>query len=98
MLVQNSKWEGQICALKLITGEEIVAKIASETTDQYNVERACNVVPGQQGVGLIQSLFTADPDTSASIQKNHVVMIAECIDQIKTHYIKTTTGLEIVKP
>jgi hypothetical protein len=98
MLVQNNNWEGQICAIKLITGEEIVAKVASETTDHYNVERACNVVPGQQGVGLIQALFTADPHTNASIQKSHVVMIAECIDQIKTHYIKTTTGLEIVKP
>ena len=75
MLVQNSNWEGQICAIKLITGEEIVAKVASETTDHYNVERACNVVPGQQGVGLIQALFTADPHTGASIQKNHVVMI-----------------------
>jgi len=98
MLVENSKWEGQTCTLKLITGEEIVAKVVSETTDHYNVDRPCNVMPGQQGIGLIQALLTADPHTSASIQKDHVVMIAECIDQIETHYIKTTTGLEIVRP
>lgn len=96
MLVEKPS-KGDICSLKLVTGEEIVTKVVEEKDGYFWVEKPCTVMPSQQGVGLVQSLFTADPNKPISIKKDHVVMLVPSADQIRIHYIKTTTGLEIVK-
>jgi len=96
MLVKKPS-KGDICSLKLVTGEEIVAKVVDEKDGYFWVEKPCTVMPSQQGIGLAQSLFTGDPDKTISIKKDHVVMLVTSAEQIRIHYIKTTTGLEIVK-
>ena len=96
MLVEKPK-KGEICTLKLITGEEIVARVQEEEENCVFVEKPCTVMPSQQGIGLIQSLYTADPNKPIPISKDHIIMMAVSVDQISTHYIKTTTGLEIAK-
>ena len=96
MLVEKPS-KGDICSLKLVTGEEIVTKVVEEKDGNFWVEKPCTVMPSQQGVGLVQSLFTADPNKPIAIRKDHVVMLVPSAEQIRIHYIKTTTGLEIVK-
>jgi hypothetical protein len=96
MLVSKKYAEGDIVSFKLVTGDEIVARIAAEDTDGYQIEKPCTVMPSPQGMGLIQSLFTADADATISLSKSHVIMSAESIDAMQKHYIKTTTGIEPV--
>ena len=47
-------------------------------------------------MGLVQSLFTANPEAKISLNKMHVILTAEAIDAMQKHYIKTTTGIEPV--
>jgi ureidoglycolate hydrolase len=54
------------------------------------------VIPSQQGIGLVQSLFTADQKNNISISKTHVIMHSKVIDQMEKHYIQTTTGIQPV--
>jgi len=96
MLVSRGYQEGDIVSFKLTNGDEIVARIVSSDADSYEVSKPCTVMPGAQGIGLIQSLFTADSDINIKLQKNHVIMHAPSIDQMQKHYIKTTTGIEPV--
>jgi hypothetical protein len=97
MLVSKSKYsEGDIVSFKIVTGDEIIARFVEETADSYSLERPCTLVPSQQGLGLIQSLFAADPKISISISKSHVIMTAPVIDQLEKHYIQTTTGIQPV--
>jgi hypothetical protein len=83
-------------SFKLITGDEIVARIVDAGPNGFEVSKPCTVMPGPQGIGLIQSLFTADSDVTVALTKQHVIMHAPSIDQMQTHYIKTTTGIEPV--
>lgn len=94
MLISRGYQEGDIVSFKLINGDEIIAKIILVDADSFEVSKPCTVMPGAQGMGLIQSLFTADSDITIRLQKSHVIMHAPSIDQIQKHYIKTTTGIE----
>jgi hypothetical protein len=96
MLVSKIYSVGDIVSFKLITGDEIVARIELIDTDWYEISKPCTVMPSPQGMGLIQSLFTADADVNVRLQKQHIIMHAPSIDQMQKHYIKTTTGIEPV--
>lgn len=96
MLVSKGYQEGDVVSFKLINGDEVVAKIISDSSDSFEIAKPCTVMPGPQGMGLIQSLFTADADVNVRLQKQHVIMHAPSIDQMQKHYIKTTTGIEPV--
>lgn len=97
MLVSKSKYEqGDIIAFKLVNGDEIVARLEAESETHFELDRPCTVVPSPQGIGLIQSLFTADAKTGISISKQHVLMHSPVIEQMKNHYIQTTTGIQPV--
>ena len=96
MLVSKKYSEGDIVSFKLVNGDEIVAKINSEQQDGFVVEKPCTVMPSPQGMGLIQSLFTADAEIKITLRHDHILMHAPSIDQMQKHYIKTTTGIEPV--
>ena len=96
MLVSQGYQAGDIVSFKLTTGDEIVARIASSESDGFEISKPCTVMPSPQGMGLIQSLFTADADVNVRLQKQHIIMHAPSIDQMQKHYIKTTTGIEPV--
>lgn len=95
MLVNKSRLVvGDIVAFKIVNGDEIIGKLVQEDADSYEVDRPCTVVPSQQGIGLIQSMFTADPKITINISKAHVIMYAPVIPQMESHYITTTTGIQ----
>jgi len=96
MLVSKIYSTGDIVSFKLVTGDEIVARVELISDDYLEISKPCTVMPSPQGMGLIQSLFTADADVNVRLQKQHIVMHAPSIDQMKKHYIKTTTGIEPV--
>jgi hypothetical protein len=96
MLVSRGYQQGDIVSFKLITGDEIVARIIDSGPNGFEIAKPCTVMPGPQGMGLIQSLFTADADVNVILQKEHVIMHAPAIDAMQKHYIKTTTGIEPV--
>ena len=93
MLVTNKYAEDDIVTFKIVNGDEIVAKIVEESDDAFTVIKPCTVMPSQQGLGLLQSLFTSDLNKSIRLEKRHVMMHAPTVKDVQNHYIKTTTGI-----
>jgi hypothetical protein len=96
MLQSNTYAKDQVVSFKLVNGDEIVAKIVEETSDGFTVNKPCTVMPSQQGIGLMQSLFTSDLNKSVGLAKIHVMLHSPTIEAIENHYIQTTTGIEPV--
>lgn len=96
MLINKGYSNGDIVAFKLVNGDEIVARIVDSDGDNWKVERPCTVVPSPQGIGLMQSLFSADLNTPIEIRREHIMMHAPVVSQLESHYIQTTTGIETV--
>ena len=97
MLITNDKYaQDDIVTFKILNGDEIVAKIIEDRDDAFIVSKPCTVMPSQQGLGLLQSLFTSDLNKSIRLEKGHVMMHAPTIQDVQNHYIKTTTGIQPV--
>ena len=96
MLVSKKYSNGDIVSFKLVNGDEVVARIVEENDGSFYVEKPCTAMPSPQGIGLMQSLFTADADAKIHLHKDHVIMHSPSIDAMQKHYIKTTTGIEPV--
>ena len=86
---------GQVYTFKLNSGEEVIAKVVNVTDNYVDVETPVSVAPGPQGMGLIQSLFTADPDQKIQINMNCVAIHALTDDGVKMKYIEATTGIKV---
>lgn len=96
MLVSNKYDKDTVVSFKLVNGDEIVARVEEETATGFNITKPCTVMPSQQGLGLLQSLFTSDLNKSIELDKKHVMMHAPTVKDVENHYIKTTTGIEPV--
>lgn len=96
MLIQKGYDANAIVCFKTVNGDEIVAKIVEETDTAFVVSKPCTVVPSPQGLGLIQSLFSAELNNNVTLSKQHVIMHSPVIDKLQNHYIQTTTGIQPV--
>ena len=87
---------GKVYTFKMNSGEEVVAKYSSEAVGDYiNVTEPVSIAPGPQGMGLVPSMFTADPSQSVTINTNSIAMYAATEDSVKMKYIEATTGIKI---
>ena len=96
MLMNKGYDAGEIVCFKLVNGDEIVAKIVESHITGWTVSRPCTVIPSPQGIGLMQSLFSADINKDVELRKEHVMIHAPTIKQLEDHYIQTTTGIQTV--
>ena len=78
-------------------GEEIVAKITAFDSSTYTLSKPVAVVPGQQGIQLMNSLFTADPDSEVTVNISSVAMIAPVREDVGDTYLESTTGIKPVR-
>lgn len=87
--------EGQVYSFKLNSGEEVVAKVVAIDGNFLEIENPVSVAPNHQGMGLIPSLFTSDPQIPLRLNTNSVAVIGVTDDSVKTKYLEATTGIKI---
>jgi hypothetical protein len=87
---------GKVYTFKLSSGEEMVAKVHSECVGTFvNLEDPVSIAPGPKGMGLVPSIFTADPSKSITLNTNSVTMYAETDESVRMKYIEATTGIQV---
>ncbi len=84
---------GEIYTLKLVSGEEITAKILNSFADCIEVQQPISMVLGPQGLQMMPSLFSANQDKTVHINTATIVMQAETREDVKAKYIEATTGI-----
>ena len=89
--------ENKVYTFKLSSGEELIAKVVGQidNTTKIYVENPVSVAPSGKGVGLIPSMFTADPEGKIVLNINNVSIYGETDDSIKVKYIEMTTGITL---
>lgn len=96
MLIAPKYDKDDIVSFKLVNGDEIVAKVIDEQDDKFVIYKPCTVVPSQQGLGLLQSLFTSELSKDVVLDKRHVMLHSSTQKEVENHYIATTTGIQPV--
>jgi hypothetical protein len=87
--------QNEVYTFKLNSGEELIAKVMQEADDFITVTEPVSIAPGQQGLQMIPSVFTADPKEDFKLNTNSVAIIAQTDDSIKVKYIEATTGIKV---
>lgn len=87
--------QGKVYTFKLNSGEELIAKVVMSGSEFIVIEDPVSVAPGPQGMGLVPSLFTADPDAEIKLNSNSVAIYAETEDAVRMKYLEATTGIKV---
>jgi len=85
----------EVYTFKLNSGEELIAKVIKIEENNIIIEEPVSVAPGPQGMGLVPSLFTADPKAETRLNINSITVFAMTDESIKVKYIQATTGISV---
>jgi hypothetical protein len=86
---------GKVYTFKLNSGEELITKVTEVTSDWIEIQNPVSVAPGPQGMGLVPSMFTADPGAEIRLNTASVSIYALTEDAVRMKYIEATTGIKI---
>jgi hypothetical protein len=87
----------EVYTIKIANGDEIVAKVLDQGPDTITVAGPLTVLPSAQGIQLMPSLFTSEPDDSVTINISNIAMYASARQQVKDSYTEARTGITPVR-
>ena len=87
--------QNQVYTFKMNSGEEMVAKVKQSGGDWITLEEPVSIAPSPQGMGLVPSLFTADPREEIKLNTNSVSLVSKTDDSVKMKYLEATTGIKV---
>ena len=86
---------GKVYTFKLNSGEEMIAKVMDAGDGYAMLQDPVSVAPGPQGMGLVPSMFTADPDKNPRLNMNCVAISSLTDESVRMKYIEATTGIKV---
>jgi hypothetical protein len=85
----------EVVSIKLNSGEEMITRV-KEVNDTYLIiSEPVSVAPGPQGMGLVPSLFTANPSGEFMLNRNSIAVICETEYNIKSKYSEAVSGVKV---
>jgi len=95
MLIDKGLIEGSIVTVKLINGEELIARLVEETATSYKISKPLTLSAGPKGMGMIPFLFTVDLEKDLTLFKSSVMVITTTDKEFANQYTQGTTGIAI---
>lgn len=89
----NQLKAGEIYTFKMISGEEVTAKIIAHFSNNIEVTQPISMVLGPQGLQMMPCLFSSNSDKNVYINTTAIAMAAETRDDVRNKYIEATTGI-----
>jgi hypothetical protein len=95
MLIKKPIQENDIITLKLISGEEVIAKYVGQDAGAYHLSKPLVLAPGPKGMVLAPFIITAEELAEVHIIKTALVTVPFRTQQaVKNSYIEFTTGIK----
>ncbi len=95
MLINKGFSANDIVSLKLVNGDELIARFEEESADTITIYKPLAVTLGPQGLGMIPWMFLGDRDKYV-LQRSHVFAVVPSKPDAASQYIQGTTGIAIV--
>lgn len=94
MLIDKGFSQGDTVSLKLINGDELIARFEEETDTVYKVSKPMGVTLASTGLGMIPWVFLGEND-KFSLKKEHVFVIVRSKEDAAKQYLQGTTGIAL---
>jgi len=73
--------------IRVVTGEEVVAEVVSETDDTITIKNGLVVLPTGQNVGFAPwATVISKDDPEITMSRNHVIYVVEVQDDVASKY------------
>lgn len=95
MLIQTPPKQGDAISLKLISGEELIARLEESDGNTVTLVKPMSLIMGPQGFGLAPYMMSAPADSKITIPTSAIVAQTKTADEIAKQYIKQTTGIQL---
>jgi hypothetical protein len=101
MLLEKSYKIDDVCTMKMVTGEEVIAKIADIKGDTLTITKPLVLQIGvdnnnQPVLQMLPSfMFSGSRDARITIDMRHIIAIVPSDDNARSNYISSTTGLAV---
>ena len=84
--------------LRIVTGEEVIAELLSETEDTITVQNGLAVLPTNNGVGFAPwATVISKENPEITVSKTHVVYVAEVQEDVCKKY-NEMFGSKLITP
>lgn len=94
MLLSKPITDGTVVSLKLVNGDEIIARYDGETDTTIKINRPLALTMGAQGLGMIPWLFLGDTE-SFTLKREHVFVMVPSKKDAADQYVQGTTGIAL---
>lgn len=94
MLIEKPIANGDVVSLKLLNGDEIIARFDSETLEEIKIEKPLALTMSGSGLGMIPWLFLGDKNV-ISLKKAHVFCMVPSKKDAADQYMQGTTGIAL---
>jgi hypothetical protein len=95
MLLKKPITQGSVVSIKIINGDEIIARYESEDATTVTINRPLALTMGQSGLGMIPWVFLGDAET-ITLQKSHLFFVIPSKKDAADQYVQGTTGIALV--
>lgn len=93
MLIDKGVAVNEVVTFKLISGEELVAKLVDDQVMHYKLSNPMVIGMSPKGPALMPYLFTVDPSKEIKIAKSMVVLAEATEKMFADQFIQQTTGI-----
>ena len=80
-------FKDQIYSFKLVSGEEILAQVASVDVSTYDIVNPLTITLTAQGPDTLPGMIAGDYSKAMQLNNSNICVIAEVEDHIKASYI-----------
>lgn len=94
MLINKGVAAGEVVSIKLISGEEIIARLEEEGIQQVKISKPLLVAAGPQGLGMMPFVFLAAGETM-SLKQDHIMTMNPAKKEAAEQYLQGTTGIAL---
>lgn len=102
MLLEKNISPDDIIAIKIATGEELIAKLVEMSESSVTISRplvlqiAVDPKTNQLGLQMIPTfMLAATTDSRLVLDRRHVICVSKAADDAKNGYIRNTTNLVV---
>lgn len=94
MLINKGFSTGDIVILKMINGDEVIARFESDNSASVKISRPLAITIGPQGLGMMPWVFLAKEEEFVILKDQFFLMVNAKEDAAK-QYMQGTTGIAL---
>lgn len=95
MLLEKPLQANDVISIKLLTGEEMIARFQSETENELVVTKASVIAANPNGMGLLPWMLSASP-REIKLNKQTVIAFAKTEKEISDKFTEMTSEIKMI--